>query len=94
MDQTQSPTFCNCVTNEILSLLLSRHCWYADVKVDTQQTVESVEVRSSHLVPGRNSVTAECIICFTNATICPLWTSWSPLPVVAEVYRLLRTGRP
>jgi hypothetical protein len=22
---------------------------------------------------------------FSNATTCPLWTSWSPLPVVAEV---------
>jgi hypothetical protein len=22
---------------------------------------------------------------FPNATTCPLWTSWSPLPVVAEV---------
>jgi hypothetical protein len=22
---------------------------------------------------------------FTNATTCPLWTSWSPLPVVTEV---------
>jgi hypothetical protein len=22
---------------------------------------------------------------FINATTCPLWTSWSPLPVVAEV---------
>jgi hypothetical protein len=22
---------------------------------------------------------------FFNATTCPLWTSWSPLPVVAEV---------
>jgi hypothetical protein len=22
---------------------------------------------------------------FANATTCPLWTSWPPLPVVAEV---------
>jgi hypothetical protein len=22
---------------------------------------------------------------FSNATTCPLWTSWSPLPVVADV---------
>jgi hypothetical protein len=22
---------------------------------------------------------------FANVTTCPLWTSWSPLPVVAEV---------
>jgi hypothetical protein len=24
-------------------------------------------------------------IFFSNATTCPLWTSWSPLPVVVEV---------
>jgi hypothetical protein len=26
-----------------------------------------------------------CIFSFSNATTCPLWTSWSPLPVVVEV---------
>jgi hypothetical protein len=29
-----------------------------------------------------------------NVTICPLWTSWSPLPVVAEVYPTSEVGTP
>jgi hypothetical protein len=29
-----------------------------------------------------------------NATICPLWTSWSPLPVVAEVSLTSAVGMP
>jgi hypothetical protein len=29
-----------------------------------------------------------------NATTCPLWTSWSPLPVVAKVYPTSEVGTP
>jgi hypothetical protein len=31
---------------------------------------------------------------FSNVTTCPLWTSRSPLPVVAKCNRLLKLGRP
>jgi hypothetical protein len=33
-------------------------------------------------------------IFLANATVCPLWTSWSPLPVVAEVYPTSEVGTP
>jgi hypothetical protein len=32
-----------------------------------------------------NRMAAALTIFFPSATTCPLWTSWSPLPVVAEV---------
>jgi hypothetical protein len=31
---------------------------------------------------------------FANATTCPLWTWWSPLPVVAEVKPTSEVGTP
>jgi hypothetical protein len=34
------------------------------------------------------------LLLFSNATTCPPWTSWSPLPVVAEVQQTSEVGTP
>jgi hypothetical protein len=31
---------------------------------------------------------------FSNSTTCPLWTSWSPLPVIIEVFKTSEFGTP
>jgi hypothetical protein len=38
-----------------------------------------------NLDPSRTSYGRVQVFFSSNATTCPLWTSWSPFPVVAEV---------
>jgi hypothetical protein len=44
-----------------------------------------VTVCTNHVNSGNYRIKQVPDVFFPNATTCPLWTSWSPLPVVAEV---------
>jgi hypothetical protein len=56
--------------------------------------LQTIAVETCSKILSRPSVTSaervrpsadSAILFFANVTTCPLWTSWSPLPVVAEV---------
>jgi hypothetical protein len=47
--------------------------------------VEGVDPRDSVVSNNERKLMLIFKVFFSNATTCPLWTSWPPLPVVAEV---------
>ena len=56
MDQPHPSIRSNGANKEKLPLVLYRLCWHINIKLYTEQMVESVEASSTHSVPGRTSV--------------------------------------
>jgi hypothetical protein len=53
---------------------------------DYNRIVQNMNFWISRMQDTLSALVKQKIFFFkSNATTCPLWTSWSPLPVVAEV---------
>jgi hypothetical protein len=67
-------------TVEMLSTIIT------DLQTIAVETCSKVLSRPSVTSAERVRPSADgAILFFVNATTCPLWTPWSPLPVVADV---------
>jgi hypothetical protein len=74
---------CWCELPEDIEIIATKH-------VGDMQKIVSINYKVVHFLALRKFFyfimhAINNLIFFSNATTCPLWTSWSPLRVVAEV---------